>query len=190
MILRKFFILICVFGCALFANFRVNGQSGYRLPANVQAIPKAVTKVFTEQYPNVLVHSWYVSHITYWYSDVSSSWYDGWYGTRSTVVYTYDKPSYFEVEFTQDADGISRAFYNAYGYWYETRTQIRGLPLPVLESLEASQYSDWKISKLKERINNPAWPVDVYRFQVSKKLRSRILRFEGKGNFIQSKTIN
>jgi len=103
------------------------------------------------------------------------------------VVYSYSKPSYYEVEFVADASELSRAIYNLNGYWYETRSQLRGLPLPIIEALQASKYANWKISPMKERIEAPGWPVDVYRFKVSKGLQARILRMDDQGNFIQEK---
>jgi len=163
------------------------GTVAQRQRANEAVIPKAVMKVFKEQYPDVMIKGWYVTHITYWQNDYSSGWYNDWYGQRNVVVYSYSKPSYYEVEFVADAGELSRAIYNLNGYWYETRSQLRGLPLPIIEALQASKYANWKISPMKERIEAPGWPVDVYRFKVSKGLQARILRMDDQGNFIQEK---
>lgn len=164
-------------------------NGAYRQPANERVIPQAVLDTYREQYPNALVRGWYITHITYWQNDYSSGWYYDWYGQRNVVVYRYEKPTYFEVEFINDPGELSRAIYNVYGYWYETRSQLKGLPLPILEALKESEYAGWKISSLKERIESPLWPVDVYRFMVSKGMRSRIVRMDIKGNVIQAKQL-
>lgn len=160
-----------------------------RLPAGVNAIPKFVTANFKTQYPNVLLKGWFVTHLTYWQNDYSSDWYNGWYGKRTIVVYPYEKPTYFEVEFMQNPGELSRAIYNIYGYWYETRTQIKGLTLGILEALQKSKYSDWKVSVVKEKLESPAWPFEIYRFQVSKGLRMQILRMDAEGHVIQVKDL-
>lgn len=161
----------------------------YRQSINPPAVPKLVMKTFTEQYPNVMVHGWFATHITYWQNDYSSGWYQDWYGSRSVMVYSYEKPTFFEVEFINGPGMRSRAIYNIHGYWYETRSQLKGLPKPILDRLKNSQYSDWKISALKELIEANGWPVDVYRFQVTKGMRSRILRMDDEGNIVQVKNL-
>jgi len=172
----------------------INGYSqnvvAQRKPASEKAIPKIVLNIFKEQYPDVLVKEWYITHLTYWQNDYSSDWYYGWYGQRIVVVYTYEKPNYFEVEFIKNPGELSRAIYNIYGYWYETRTQINGLTMGIHDALKASKYSDWKISTTKEKLESPMWPVEIYRFQVSKGLKSSIIRMDAQGNFIQLKNIN
>ncbi|MCF8369484.1 MAG: hypothetical protein K9G76_10615 [Bacteroidales bacterium] len=159
----------------------------YRQPANVKAIPKLVVDIFNKQYPGAMVSGWFVTHITYWQNDISSGWYSDWYGQRQVVVYTFEKPAYFEVEFSTEPGELSRAIYNIYGYWYETRTQISGLPRLLQENLNTSEYGGWKISRLKEMLESPAWPGKVYRFQVSKGLKARIIRMDDLGNIIQAK---
>ena len=162
------------------------------MPANVKAVPKLVVETFKEQYPNAQVDSWYVTHLMYWQMDVSSGWYQDWYGNvrRDVVTYTYEKPNYFEVEFMDEYGSLSRAIYNRYGYWYETRAQLKGLPMACLEALADSKYKDWKRSKLTERIETAEWPDPVYRFSVSKGLRYQILRMSEQGEILQIKYID
>lgn len=183
------FVLVTALTCSsktILAQERV----AQRVPASERAIPRLVLSEFKTQYPDVLVKSWYVTHITYWYNDYSSGWYSDWYGNRTVVVYSYSQPSYFEVEFVSKPGELSRAIYNINGYWYETRSQIRALPLVVSDALKQSEYADWKVSQLKERIESPDWPVDIYRFRVSKGVKSRIVRIDEKGNIIQAKHLN
>jgi hypothetical protein len=160
-----------------------------RQPANEKYIPKIVLTTFNLQYPNMLESLWFTTYLTYWYNDYSSDWYYGWYGSRTVVIYTYQKPNYYEVEFRKFPDEVSRAIYNIYGYWYETRTQIRGLPLAIHEVLKASKYKDWKISPVMERMESPMWPVEIFRFQVSKGFKSQILRMDSAGNIVQIKDL-
>lgn len=162
----------------------------YRQPANAKAIPQLVKDTFRQQYPDVMLKGWFVTHISYWQNDISSSWYSDWYGQRTVVVYSFEKPTYFEVEFMNSPGELSRAIYNLYGYWYETRSQVRSLPSAVIDALKASEYSGWKVSPLKERIESPGWLLDVYRFKVSKGLKSRIIRIDSKGNIVQAKYLN
>ena len=160
-----------------------------RQPAGEKSIPKNVMSTFKERYPDVLVKTWYVTHLTYWQNDYSSDWYSGWYGPRKVVVYTYEKPNYFEVEFIDDPGETSRAIYNIYGYWYETRTLIKGLTKGIHEALKNSKFSDWKISPTMEKLESAAWPDPIYRFHVSKGLKSRIIRMDAQGNLIQVKDL-
>ncbi|GAB5539824.1 MAG: hypothetical protein Salg2KO_19270 [Salibacteraceae bacterium] len=160
-----------------------------RVQTNERLVPQAVLKVFNEQYPSAYVKGWYATHITYWQNDYSSGWYNDWYGQRQVIVYTYSKPTYFEVEFTNGPGELSRAIYNLNGYWYETRTQMRGLPEPLFNTLKASEYAEWKISPLKEKIEAAGWPIDIYRFKVSKGMKGKIIRMDEQGNFIQEKTL-
>jgi len=161
-----------------------------RLPAKKSVVPKAVLNTFNEQYPDVLVKGWYATHITYWYNDVSSGWYSDWYGTRPVVVYTYEKPNYFEVEFVGEYGGLSRSIYNRFGHWYETRTQLRGLPLTVMEALKQTKYADWKRSFLVEKIESDSWMETIYRFRMHKGLKSRIIRMNTEGQIIQERDIS
>lgn len=160
-----------------------------RVPANVKAIPKIVVDTFKEQYPNALVKGWFVTHITYWQQDVSSGWYTDWYGNvrRSVVVYTYEKPNFYEVEFVDAFGSLSRAVYNKYGFWHETRSQLKGLPMACLDAIKGSKYSDWKRSTMSERIESSEWPEPVYRFGMSKGMRYHILKMDEMGEIVQVK---
>ena len=106
------------------------------------------------------------------------------------MVYTYEKPNYYEVEFINNPGELSRAIYNIYGYWYETRTQIKGLTMGIHEAFKASKYNGWKISKPMGKLESPMWPVEIYRLQVSKGIKSQILRMDDEGNLIQVKDLN
>ena len=161
-----------------------------RMPANSKVIPKIVLSTFNEQYPQVLVRGWYVTQISYWYNDISSGWYSDWYGQRTIVVYPVQQPNYFEVEFIGQPGELSRAIYNKFGHWYETRTQLKGLPIKVHESLKTSPYADWKRSSFVEKIELAEWPETIYRFQVRKGAKSRIIRMNPDGVIIQEKYIN
>lgn len=160
------------------------------MPAAERTIPELVRELFYEKYPDVLIKSWYITHLVYWENDISSDWYNGWYHERSVIVYRYEKPNYFEVEFVDQPGEVSRAIYNKYGYWYETRTRIKGLTAEIYDALQDSKYRDWKISPMMERIESTAWPEIIYRFNVSKGMRSAIIRMDAEGNFIQIKSTN
>jgi len=185
--LRHFLIVIALFVAS--SNYSQE-FAGYRQPASPKAIPKLVMNEFNANYPDALTKSWYVTHLVYWQNDCSSNWYYDWYGPRNVTIYTFEKPTYFEVEFVDNPGELSRAIYNLYGYWFETRTQINSLPKSIIESLQSSEYKGWKISSFKERIESPSWPNDIYRFQVSKGLKTRIIRMEINGTIIQAKYIN
>ncbi len=182
-------LLIVSFIGATFTGYAQNAVA-QRQAASEKSIPKLVLNTFKEQYPSVLLHSWYVTHLTYWQNDYSSDWYYGWYGKRTVIIYTYEKPNYFEVEFSANPGELSRAIYNRSGYWYETRTKIKGLPMAILDTLKLSKYAGWKISNTKEMLLSPAWPVEIYRFQVYKGLQAKILRMDAEGNIIQVKELN
>ena len=181
--------IIFLFLAILSINGLAQQTVAQRQPASEKAIPKAVVSVFAEQYPKARVMGWYATHITYWMNDYSSNWYTGWYGQRNVVVYSFEKPTYFEVEFTLLPGEVSRAIYNSYGYWYETRTQIKGLTLDIMNALKVSKYHDWKLSPVMEKLESPMWPVEIYRFNMTKGLKSKILRMDGKGNLVQVKEV-
>lgn len=187
----KTFLTLALVVCSTL-SFAQSDTFERRVPASAKAIPKVVFETFKEQYPNAKIDSWYVTHITYWQQDISSGWYRDWYGNirRDVVVMTYEKPNYFEVEFMDVYGSLSRAIYNRYGYWYETRAQLKGLPMACLETLATSKYKDWKRSRLTERIETAEWPDPVYRFSVSKGLRFQILRMSETGEIIQIKYID
>ena len=155
-----------------------------------KSVPKQVVETFKNRYPNVLVKGWFVTHLTYWQNDYSSDWYTGWYVKRTIVVSNYELPTYFEVEFVNLPGELSRAIYNKYGFWYETRTKIHGLPIAILDYLKTSEFKTWAISTMKERIESPSWPMDIYRFQVSKGNKADILRMDIDGNLIQIRKLN
>jgi len=186
---KSIFLLLIIFTFSTISASAQNAVS-QRLPANEKAIPKVVLSTFKEQYRDVLLIGWYSTHLTYWQNDYSSDWYYGWYGQRTVVVYTYQKPTYYEVEFSKEPGQVSRAIYNLHGYWYETRTQFKVLPEDIDNTLKSSKYVDWKVSRLKEKIESQGWPGEIYRFQVSKGLKSRIIRMDASGNFIQIREID
>lgn len=191
-IMRKHTAIIILF--IVFLGTSLSGYSqnvvAQRIPANEKSIPLIVSGTFKMQYPTSILRGWYVTHLTYWQNDYSSDWYYGWYGQRTVVVYGYQQANYFEVEFSLDPGELSRAIYNIYGHWYETRTQIKGLTVDIHKALDNSKYADWKLSSIMEKLDSPAWPVEIYRFQVSKGLRSRIIRMDADGNIIQIRDIN
>ncbi|MCJ7802604.1 MAG: hypothetical protein MUP82_09650, partial [Candidatus Marinimicrobia bacterium] len=127
------------------------------------------------------------THITYCQNDYSSGWYNDWYGNRSIVVYAYENPNYYEVEYLDDDGNDCRSIYDLYGYWYETRTKIKELPMLILNAISRSKYSIWHISPLKEKIESPRWPTTIYRFHIYKGKKSRIIRMDIEGNIIQAK---
>ncbi|WP_256367551.1 MULTISPECIES: hypothetical protein [unclassified Lentimicrobium] len=43
---------------------------------------------------------------------------------------------------------------------------------------------------MKEKLESPAWPAEIYRFQVSKGLKSKIIRMDAEGHFIQVRELN
>lgn len=162
----------------------------YRQASSEKLIPKLVTSKFKEQYPNVLLRGWYVTHLTYWQNDISAGWYSNWYGQRTVTVYSFQKPTYFEVEFIDQPGEVSRAIYNLNGYWYETRTQIKGLTMGIYDALKVSEFYNWEISPTMEKLVSPMWSVEIYRFHVSKDFRSYIIRMDAEGNTIQIKQLN
>jgi hypothetical protein len=159
----------------------------YRQLAVEKAIPQIITATFKVTYPDALVYNWYITQIAYWYEDYSGGWYNGWYSPRPVIVYNYAEPAYYEVEFSNEPGEVSRAIYNRYGYWFETRTKLSGLPMNVVQSLKESKYADWNWSQHKERIEAPGMPGAVYRLKVSKGMRSVIVRFDDLGQLIQAK---
>jgi hypothetical protein len=173
-------------------NLTLSAQNieAQRVFVNEKTVPKLILSTFKNQYHDILLKGWYVTHLNYWQNDYSSDWYNGWYGQRTIIIYPYQKPNYYEVEFIDNPGELSRAIYNIHGYWYETRTQIKGLTPGIIETLKASKYDGWKISSTKEKLVTPAWPDEIYRFQVSKGLKSEIIRMDAKGTLIQVKELN
>ncbi len=183
-------ITLCIFFVGLSTSLFAQNVVAQRQPANVNLIPKIVKNTFKEQYPNVLLKGWYVTHLVYWQNDYSSDWYSNWYGPRKVVVYTYQKPNYFEVEFMDQPGELSRAIYNSYGYWYETRTRINGLTMGIYDALKASDYNSWRITKPMEKLVSPMSPIEIFRFQVTRGMRAQILSMDAQGNIIQIKELN
>lgn len=150
-------------------------------------VPKKVRENFKQRYPNAFVKMWYVTSITYWYQDYGPAYYNGWYQPRTVVVYNFNEPANYEVEFTNDYEN-SRAIYNRYGAWFETRTAVYHLPDLIKEAVEASEFGNWKWSDYKERIEAPGMPSSVYRMQVSSRQMSQIIRINEEGKIVQIKT--
>mgnify|MGYP003655561595 CR=1 FL=1 len=168
-------------------GFSASAQYTTQVQVNENVVPKVVVMTFKKQYDNPLVYKWNTTHISYWYSDYSDGWYNNWYGPRTVVMHSYQASNYFEVFFTKDPGEISIAIYNRYGFWYETRTRLTGLPPAVLEGLSKTKYAEWKRSTNKERIEAAGWPDDVYRFKVTKGIQSQIIRLDSKGNLVQER---
>lgn len=171
----------------LFA-FRFQGQNTktYRQMVEINNLPKNVRSEFQLRYPNSFVKMWYSTSITYWYEDYGPSYYNGWYQPRTVVVYKFDQPAYYEVEFMRN-DENSRAIFNRYGTWFETRTRVNKLPDNILGALDNSEFAGWKISDYKERIEAPGMVNSVYRMNVSKGHLSQIIRISEKGKIVQIK---
>jgi len=150
-------------------------------------VPQKVRTEFKRRYPDAFVKMWYVTNITYWYQDYGPSYYNSWYQQRQTVVvYKFNEAANYEVEFKNDYDD-SRAIFNRYGVWFETRTKVYHLPVEVKESLEATEYAAWNWSDYKERIEAPGMPGSVYRMQVSKNYLTEIIRISDNGKIVQVK---
>ncbi len=156
----------------------------YRQPIEDHLVPAVVRTNFKTQYPRAPISIWYISHITYWYEDYALAWYGDWNIPQTTVVYTFEYPAYYIVEFYRN-DENSRAIYNRYGHWFETRTKVPVLPEPVAEALKKAGYGAWGWSKHKERIESPGMEGSVYRLQVSNGNENRILRISGQGEIVQ-----
>lgn len=150
-------------------------------------VPEIVTLHFNEQYKNVHVIGWYATHISYWYDDAFVMWYQGWYNNREVTVYTFQKPSYYEVEFIDEPGELSRALYSRYGAWFETRTKINGLPVNIDESLKNSEFAGWKRSGHMEKLEIPEMHGYIYRLLISKGTRKQVIRINDQGQIIQIK---
>ena len=174
-------ILLILISCTVCAQ----QAKKYRQLIEDQFVPKIVRANFKSQYPQSAIVIWYVSHITYWYENYAPGWYGEWYGPeRTTVVYTFQNPSYFEVDFYRNKEN-SRAIYNRYGHWFETRTKVSTLPDTIGNVLRQSGYEEWTWSKHKERIEAPDMIGHVYRLQVTNGRDSRIIRINEDGEIVQ-----
>lgn len=177
--------LIFVFSLTSFSQEVIE----YRKKINERILPDVVDENFKKKYQEVFLEGWYETHLVHWQNDLHVDWYDEWYLDRTIVIYTYDKPNYYEVEFIEEPGEYSRAIYNIHGYWHETRTQIKGLPRPIVESLQKTEYKDWNLSVHMEKLDSPAWPFAIYRFQVKKRLKAHILTMDPQGNIVQTKIL-
>lgn len=182
----KRILLLGLFLSFAFCFFGQNVKT-YRQLIESRDVPQKVRTEFRTRYPNAFVKMWYITSISYWYQDYGPSYYNGWYQPRTVVVYNLSEPANYEVEFLNDYDN-SRAIFNRYGVWFETRTQLVTLPDQVENALKSSAYDKWKRSDYKERIEAPGMPGSVYRMQVSEKHLSHIIRINDTGKIVQIKT--
>lgn len=151
------------------------------------SVPELLRLTFQEQYKDVLLIGWYVTHISYWYDDRFSSWYSDWYHTRNVVVYTFSQPAYYEVEFIDEPGQVSRAIYSRYGAWYETRTKLKALPRHIDEELRKSKYAKWTRSEHLEMMEIPGLHGVVYRLMLSNGSTDQIIRIDDQGHIVQIK---
>lgn len=161
-------------------------EVSYRIVLDDAEVPKEVRAAFKAKYPNTFMSIWYTSHITYWYEDYAQTWYGSWYPVRQTVVHTFEKTAYYEVDF-QIEQKPSRAIFSRYGQWFETRTRIKELPEQVVTGLRESEFGEWIWSEHKERLEAMGVPGYIYRLQVSNKKLSYIIRINEFGEIVQVK---
>ena len=168
------------------ASYAQNERSSRQMVDAVD-VPQKVRAEFKRRYPEAFVKMWYITNITYWYQDYGPSYYSNWYQKRTVVVYKFNEAANYEVEFNHDYED-SRAIFNRYGVWFETRTKVYHLPDKVKKSLEATEYNTWRWSDYKERIEAPGMPGSVYRMHVSKNNFSEIIRISNDGKIVQIKS--
>lgn len=180
-------ILIVTLSLLLTISVFGQGSRSYRLPVEVNDVPKNIRAEFNMRYPKAFVKMWYVTSVTYWYEDYGPDYYNDWYQPRTVVVYKFDQPANYEVEFYTNNEN-SRALYNRYGIWFETRTPSVVLPENVRQALLTSEFGTWTWSQYKERIEAPGMPGSVYRLQVSKNRQTHIIRINDQGKIVQIKT--
>ncbi len=161
----------------------------YRQKTDEKKLPAIVVENFHKKYQDVFLEGWYETHLIHWQNDLHYNWYDEWYIDRTIVIYTYEKPNYYEVEFIYNPGEQSRAIYNIHGYWHETRTQINGLPATVVEALQQTKYKNWNLSVHMEKMESPMWPVAIYRFQVKHGIKAHIISMDPDGNLVQTKIL-
>jgi len=183
--MKRIFILFFLMSFIL-CSYSQNEKS-YRQMVDAVDVPQKVRAEFKKRYPDAFVKMWYVTNITYWYQDYGPSYYSNWYRHRTVVVYKFNEAANYEVEFNNDYED-SRAIFNRYGVWFETRTKVYHLPDDVKKSLEATEYATWLWSDYKERIDTPGMPGSVYRMQVSKSNRAEIIRISDDGKIVQVKS--
>ena len=183
--MKKLILIITLVFIAV--SFFGQNSKTYRKVVEPKDVPNKVRGDFTRQYPNSFVKMWYATSITYWYEDYGPAYYNGWYRQSQTVVvYRFDQPSYYEVEFFRNNEN-SRAIFNRYGVWFETRTKVDKLPKVIADALENSEFSNWRLSDYKERIEAPGMVNSVYRMHVSNGHLSQIIRINEKGKIVQIK---
>ncbi|MDA3822355.1 MAG: hypothetical protein PF450_07080 [Bacteroidales bacterium] len=161
-------------------------EISYRKLVDEATVPKEVRFAFKKMYPKAFVALYYSSHITYWYEDYSPSWYGDWYPSRTVVVHRLEKPAYYEVDF-QFEGNPSRAIFNRYGQWFETRSRIKTLPDSVAQGLKQSEFGTWLWSPQKEQIIMPGYNGIIYRLQVRDRKESYLIRLNEAGEIIQVK---
>jgi len=179
-------LLTILFIIVLSNSFGQNAKT-YRQMVEINNVPKNVKTEFNLRYPKSFVKMWYITNITYWYEDYGPANYNNWYKQRTVVVYRFDQPSYYEVEFLNQ-DENSRAVFNRYGTWFETRTQVQQLPEKIKKALKNSEYGAWKWSDYKEKIEAPGMQGPIYRMAVFFNNMSNIIRINENGDIVQIKT--
>ncbi len=183
--MKKSILLIAFMFIAL--SFIGQNTVSYRQVIETNYVPKKVRTEFQFRYPQAFVKMWYITSISYWYEDYGPSYYNSWYKPRTVAVYNFAEPSNYEVEFMNDGDH-SRAIFNRYGVWFETRTKIVELPENIEDALMESDYASWRWSDYKERIEAPGMDGSVYRLNVSQKPLSNIIRLNDDGKIVQIKS--
>ena len=181
--MKKIKVLL-IFSVLLSLTVKAQQGTTYRQPIEDNLVPKTVRTNFKSQYPQSLITMWYTSHITYWYEDYATGWYGGWYQDRPIVVYRFEFPSYYEVDFYRNNES-SRAIYNRYGVWFETRVKITALPDSIAVALRNAGYGDWTWSQHKERIEAPGMDGYIYRLQITQGHDTQIIRLNKEGEIIQ-----
>ena len=185
--MKKYLLFLLIISLTVSFYGQGQGARKYRQVTETNNVPKEVRKDFNLRYPQSFVKMWYVTNIAYWYQDYSNTYYQGWYQPRTVVVYSFNEPSNYEVEFMRN-DENSRAIFNRYGQWFETRTPLIKLPDEILSAIQESPFANWQISDYKERIEAPGMIGSVYRMQVSKDHLSHIIRINDDGRIVQIKT--
>lgn len=186
--MKRIIALLIIFGFQ-YTILDAQGESTYRKRVDDQYVPKEVRTSFKKMYPNVFFSLWYTSHSVYWYEDYAPGWYGNWYPIRQVTVIKLEKPAYYEVDF-QYQGNATRAMYNRYGQWFETRSRLTSLPPEVENGLKNSEYGDWLRSDHKEQIIVPGYNGVIYRLQVTNRKYSCILRLDEAGGIIQVKYLD
>jgi hypothetical protein len=179
--MKKIILLILFVSAAI--SFQGQNSRSYRQLIEINNVPKNVRTKFKIRYASAYVKMWYVTSVTYWYEDYGPSYYNGWYKARNVVVYKFDQPSYYEVEFLINGED-SRAIFNRYGAWFESRGPVFNLPEEIINTLKNSEFANWNWSEYKERIKAPGMQGSVYRLHVSKNHLSQIIRINDDGKIV------